>query len=207
MKFYLSSHKIGNEPERLKRMFSLNKRVGYIPNALDYTKVDVERRSKHVNADIENLEKLGLVVEMLDLRNYFGGKNRLKEKLNDLGGIWVTGGNVFILRQAMKLSGLDELLRQFANKKDFVYAGYSAGGGVLSPDLHVYEIVDNAEDMPYSQQKKVIWEGLGFIDYAFMPHYKSVHDESEDIDKEVDYCKKHGILYRVLRDGEVIIME
>lgn len=207
MKLYLSSYKMGDKAEELKRMFSANNQVGYVPNALDFTKVDLERRAKHIKADIENLKSLGLVVEMLDLKNYFDKIDCLEGKLNELGGIWVTGGNVFILRQAMKLSGLDKLLKKFAKRKDFVYAGYSAGGGVLSPDLHVYEIVDNATDMPYHQIKAVIWNGLGLIDYAFMPHYKSDHDESENISKEVEYCKKHKLPYKALRDGEVIIIE
>lgn len=127
--------------------------------------------------------------------------------MNDLGGIWVTGGNVFILRRAMKLSGLDNLLKKFANKKDFVYAGYSAGSCVLSPNLRAYAIVDNAEETPYPQSKSIIWKGLGFIDYILMPHYNSVHDESDDINKAVNYCKKHGLPYKTLRDGEVIIIE
>ena len=54
--------------------------------------------------------------------------------------------------------------------------------------------------------KKVVWEGLGLIDFAFLPHYKSDHPESEDIDKEVEYCKKHNIPFKTLRDGEVIII-
>jgi dipeptidase E len=207
MKFYLSSHKIGGKAKALKRMFSANPRVGYVPNALDYTKVDLERRAKHIKSDIENLEELGLAVELLDLKDYFGKRKGLENKLSELGGIWVTGGNVFILRQAMRLSGLDVLLKRLADKKDFVYAGYSAGGGVLSPDLHVYEMVDDATDMPYRGQKKVIWKGLGLIDYAFMPHYKSDHPETENIGKEVDYCKKHKLPYRALSDGEVIIIE
>jgi dipeptidase E len=53
----------------------------------------------------------------------------------------------------------------------------------------------------------VIWEGLGFLDYLILPHYKSDHHESAAIDKEVEYCARHGIPFRTLRDGEVIIID
>ena len=39
-----------------------------------------------------------------------------------------------------------------------------------------------------------------------LPHYKSDHPESEDIDKEVEYCDKNNIPYKTLRDGEVMIL-
>lgn len=55
-------------------MFSANRRIGYVPNALDYAKPDIMRRDKHIKTDIENLEKLGLIVELLDLKNYFDKK-------------------------------------------------------------------------------------------------------------------------------------
>lgn len=207
MKFYLSSYKIGNEAERLKRMFSVNKRVGYVPNATDYTNLDLERQDRHIKRDIADLQELGLIVEMLDLREYFGRKEELENRLEKLGGIWVTGGSVFILRQAMELSGLDGILKKWIDRKDFVYGGYSAAGCVLSPNLHAYEIVDNAKEMPYPQLKSAIWEGLDMIDYAFMPHYGSDHQESDDIDKEIEYCKENKIPYKTLQDGEVIIIE
>jgi hypothetical protein len=45
------------------------------------------------------------------------------------------------------------------------------------------------------------------IDYLILPHYKSDHPESNDIDKEVEFCKREGIRFRPLRDGEVITMD
>ena len=40
-----------------------------------------------------------------------------------------------------------------------------------------------------------------------LPHYDSDHPESEDIAKEVEYCKNNNVPYKTLRDGEVIILE
>lgn len=168
MKFYLSSYEIGNETEKLKKLVPKG-RIGYIPNARDFTGADPERRVKRNENDMGSLRALGLEVEMLNLQDYFGKRDELKKKLEDLGAIFISGGNVFVLRQAMKLSALDEILKELRDNYDFLYAGYSAAGCVLAPTLKAYEIVDKV-DTPYEEQKDIIWDGLGFVDFAFMPH-------------------------------------
>ena len=45
------------------------------------------------------------------------------------------------------------------------------------------------------------------FDYIFLPHYKSNHKETELIDGCVEYCDKHNIKYKTLRDGDVIIQQ
>jgi dipeptidase E len=207
MKFYLSSYKVGDEADKLKKLVSVNRRVGYIPNALDFSGANPDKVKKHIENDLKSLRILEFDVEILDLKDYFGKKDKLKNKLDTLGSVFISGGNVFVLRQAMKLSGFDEILKVFSNRNDFVYAGYSAACCVLSPDLKPYEIVDDSTDTPYAGQKEVIWEGLGVIDYAFLPHWDSDHPESEDIDKEIEFCKKNNIKYKAIRDGEVIIID
>ncbi len=208
MKFYLSSYKIGNHPESLLALFSDNKRIGYIPNALDFTGADPQRREKHVASDMQSLADVGLQPEVLDLKNYFENEVRLKEKLKSLGGIFISGGNTFILRQAMRLCGLDTVLQEYTkNREDFVYAGYSAAGCVLSPSLRGYAIVDDPTDLPYTGQKETIWEGLGMIDYAFLPHFDSDHPESADMNEEVQYCIENKIPYKTLKDGDALIFE
>ena len=207
MKFYLSSYKIGNEVEKLKRLIPKdNNRFGYIPNALDFSGADPERRKKHIQDDMDALRKIGVEPELLDLKEYFFKKSELGKKMGEIGGVWISGGNTFILRQAMRLSGLDEILKGSSLRNDFLYGGYSAAGCVLGPGLQAYEIVDDATELPYKEMKEVIWEGLGLIDFAFMPHFDSEHSESADIDKEIQYCKDHKISFKAVRDGEVIII-
>ena len=206
MKFYLSSYKLGDDPKKLTALFTDNKSVGYVPNALDFTKADAERKKLHIERDMQSLEQIGLHPVLLDLKEYFGKKEAFQIRLSELGGVFVSGGNTFILRQAMKLSGLDNILMNNEVSKNFVYAGYSAAGCVLSPTLKSYSIVDDATDLPYAEQRETIWEGLGLIDFAFLPHFDSNHPESGGIQKEVAYCDDHGILYKTLRDGEVIVI-
>jgi len=204
MKYYLSSYELGNQSEKLKVLAKKGK-IGYIPNARDITGIDPDKKAVRTNNDMSSLRDLGLEVELLDLQEYFGKSDKLKYKLEELSAVFISGGNVFILRQAMKLSGMDQILKEFQDT-DFLYAGYSAAGCVLSPTLRAYEIVDPL-DTPYEQQKEIIWEGLGFVDWAFMPHYKSDHRESEDIDKEIAFCEENNIPYKGIRDGEVLVIE
>lgn len=206
MKFYLSSYKVGNETEQL-RTFLSGKTVGYIPNAGDFSAADPIKSKEVTERDTQSLKQLGIDVEILNLRDFFGKKDALRKELQRLGGIWIRGGNTFVLRQAMKLSGLDELLTQeLRSRDDFVYGGYSAAGCVLSPSLKCYQIVDDPKETPYEGWKEVLWDGLGLIEFAFMPHFDSDHSESADINREIQYCVENHIPYKALRDGEVLII-
>lgn len=207
MKFYLSSFKLGNKPEELKRLISVNNQFGYIPNACDYTNVDTNKRNEVNRCDITDLTQLGLQVEILDLKNYFSKNDKLREKLKQLGGIFIRGGNTFILRQAMRISGFDIIFRELLERDDFVYSGYSAGICILSKDLKILTMIDDPTDKPYKEYHETIWEGLGFLDYIILPHYKSDHTESAAVNHAVEYCEKNNISYKTLRDGEVIIIE
>lgn len=203
MKFYLSSYGLGNEIGKLKTLAQKDK-IGYIPNARDFSGYDPERKAKRTASDIASLSELGLEVELLDLQVYFGKGHELKKKLEELGAIFISGGNVFVLRQSMKLSSLDEILKDV--NTDFLYAGYSAAGCVLAQSLEGMDLVDPL-DTPYIDQKEIIWEGLGLLDFLFMPHWDSDHPESADIEKAITYCRENNIPFRAIRDGEVIIVE
>ncbi len=208
MNFFLSSDKLSNETDRLRSLLPKNgRRVGYVPNAMDFTGVDAGRLKEEIAKELGVLGEIGFELEMLDLRPYFGKKAELKAKLDSLGGVWMRGGNVFVLRQAMRLSGLDEAIRLSLWRKDFLYAGSSAGCCVLSPDLRAYSIVDRHDDYTYAEIKETVWEGLDLINLAFLPHYDSEHPESEDIDREIRNCIEKKILFKAFRDGEALIFE
>jgi len=206
IKLYLSSYKIGDNPQLLADLVGSNKKIAIIPNALDvYT--DIARRGASLQREKDCLIQIGLQPEELDLRKYFGKQKELISKMNEYGAVWVLGGNTFVLRRAYKESGLDIWLQEHKNNKEFVYAGYSAGVCVLSPELKGLEIVDQPNNIPEGYREEVIWEGVGLIDFAFAPHYLSNHPESEMMSREVEYMIKNGIKYEALHDGEVIIME
>lgn len=93
MKLYLSSYKIGNETKKLQELAG-KKKIGYISNALDFSGVDLTKRKQHIQKDISALTELSLAVEELDLRDYFGNKQALLTKIHELGGVFISGGNV-----------------------------------------------------------------------------------------------------------------
>lgn len=205
MKFYLSSYKLGNEIDTLKTLILNNKKTAFISNALDFSS-DLERRKKSEQSDIDDLIGVGLDVELVDLRDYFDHQDDLEKKLSEFGVIWVRGGNVFVLREAMKRSGFDVILKRLAQKEGVLYGGYSAGVCVLAPTLRGIELVDDPNVKPYGGNTETIFEGLNIIDYSVVPHYQSNHPESEKMETVVEYMKKNEIPFKTLKDGEVIVI-
>jgi len=207
MKFYLSSYKLGDVEavEKLKKILPENKRTAYISNGLDFSN-DLERRKISENSDIEQLTSIGLEVENFDLRNYFNKQESIEKDLSQYGVIWVRGGNAFVLRQAMSLSGFDKALKNLMGNKEMLYGGYSAGIVVLGPNLHGIEMVDDSSKLPYPDQQDVIWEGLGLVEKIILPHYKSNHPESNLIDLIIERYNKDNTPFIALKDGEALIL-
>lgn len=183
-------------------MFGANKKVAVVANAMDI--VDPLMRSEKTQGNLEEMARLGLLPSEIDLRDYFGHSKKLRTKLDEYGGVWVRGGNTFVLRRAMKYSGMDEYLREKI-KSDFVYGGYSAGICVLVPDMRGLDIVDDPKNVPAGYEAETIWEGVGLVDKMIVPHYKSDHPESYLVDKSVEWLESNKIPYETLRDGEAII--
>ena len=107
MNFYLSSFRIGGKSDELRRLASGGP-LGFVPNALDY--VEAAPRAASNQRGMDEVRSLGIDIEMLDLADYFVAPEALSARLADLRGVWVRGGNTFVLRQAMRLSGFDILL-------------------------------------------------------------------------------------------------
>lgn len=207
MKYYLSSYKFGSKIEDLKRLIPQNNRLGHINNSRDWVGADPARADKHQKEEIEFLNNLGFIAAPLDLKLYFHKKEALRQKMNTLGALWVSGGNTFVLRMAMKLSGFDEIFQELRAKEDFLYGGYSAGICILSDSLKSIENVDEPNNFPFEGINQPIYEGLGVFHYSFMPHYDSDHFESKAMGEEIQRCIDNKWLFKALRDGEVIIEE
>lgn len=207
MNFYLSSYKFGNQIVKLKEMLPRGATIGHINNARDSSKINTKVRINILKEEMAFMDDLGYVNEHIDLKNYFNKENELRKKIADLNGLWVCGGNAFVLRQAMKLSGFENIFRELQHKKDFFYGGYSAGICVLSNSLRYIQDVDTPNDFPYQEIKETIWEGLNLFDYGILPHFDSDHPESELIDKAIKRCVDNKWPFKTLKDGEVIINE
>ncbi len=205
MKLYLSSYKIGDKVDELKKWINEHgNKICLIPNSRDIYP-ESERKEKGIQADVEELTNIGFEVTVISLKDYFDHKEELIKTLKKFRAFYVIGGNVFALRQAMYLSGFDEYLKTIENDPNYLYAGYSAGICVLAKDMHGLDICDDPNINPYGID--TMWNGLGYFDYIFLPHYKSNHKETELIDTSVDYCNQHNIKYKTLSDGDVIIQQ
>ena len=205
MKLYLSSYKIGDRKDELKKWIDEHgNKICLIPNSRDIYP-DGERKTRGIQADANELALLGFDVTIISLKDYFNKKEELLSRLKKFNAFYLIGGNTFVLRQAMYLSGFDKYLKTIENDPNYLYAGYSAGICVLANDMHGLEMCDNPNINVYGID--TMWNGLGYFDYIFLPHYKSNHKEAELIDDCVEYCDKYNIKYKTLCDGEVIILD
>jgi len=59
------------------------------------------------------------------------------EKLLGANILIITGGNTFILLNNLRKSGLDKAVKEFAQKNEFVIAGFSAGAIVLTSTIEI----------------------------------------------------------------------
>jgi len=206
MKLYLSSNRLGNKVDELKKMILEPKRIAVITNAKDYA--PIELKSEKLESNFAELKAIGFDPIEVDLRKYFDQKDKLADDLNNFNGVYVAGGNSFLLLKSFIQSGFDQVLKELLLDPSFVYIGYSAGICVLAPDLHGLEIVDDPYVKVEKYSDEIIWKGLGILDYLPIPHYKSEEKEiSDGNDKVIEYLTKNEIKYVPLKDGEVIIIK
>lgn len=203
MRLYLSSYKLGNKPEAILTLLE-GKKTAVIMNAQDGKSLD--SRQERLLQELSGLTDLGLEPKELDLRHYFGKEEALRATLNEFDFIWVRGGNAFLLRRAYRQSGFGKIITELLLKDDIAYGGYSAGICLLAPSLRGVELVDPINELAENYDEEVVWDGLGLVDYAFAPHYKSDHPESEDINKTVDYFIDNHMPFIALRDGEAMLV-
>lgn len=145
------------------------------------------KRPDYLRKEIASLREIGLEGEDLDLRDYFREHQTLSKKLREYGGVWVMGGNTFVLRRAMRQSGFDQLAPPLVENNQLVYGGFSAGAVVASQTLKGIELVDSPTQLPEDYDPTIIDTGLGFYDKSIAPHYKSDHPGSPAVDILVKY--------------------
>jgi len=140
-------------------------RLVIIPNAKDYKLPD--ERAVSLDELTADLEKLGFMVDITDLRDYDDTES-LHERLKSFDVMYVAGGNSFMLRAEMQRSGLDQFLGDLVNN-DVVYCGESAGAIVAGTTLEGAEISDEPElaDM-------YIADGLSLVNKVVAPHADSI---------------------------------
>lgn len=95
---------------------------------------------------------------------------KIKEKLEGVEIIDVTGGDVNYLLDWAKKSKLDTYLKDLLDR-GIVYVGTSAGSGLLNPDIGLTW---------WEPDMSTDHVGLGIIDFVMVPHQKENSDKSEE---------------------------
>lgn len=206
MRLYLSSERIGERAGSLLALTGTGRRAVIIRNGYDH--VAAERRalfSARCIDPAEELEALGFSMRNLDLRDYFARPADLRRALEGVDLIWVPGGNAFVLRRAMHQSGLDELLTELLDADALVYGGADAGAILAAPSLEGFEMLADPSVTPTGYDAHLPWDGLGLIDHAIVPHYRSPTPDAAGAERAVRYLSRKGLRYRALRDGEAIV--
>jgi dipeptidase E len=195
VRLYLSSFRVGAHPDRLLSLAS-GRRTAVVANAMDSQ--PVAERAIGVQQEFSDLGALGLDVAELDLR-----QPEVTSQLAGFDIVWVRGGNVFVLRRVLADSGADDVLIDLIRRNAIVYAGYSAGACVLTPDLAGLERVDDIKVVA-----NPLTTGLALLDRPFVPHVRSPgHPETATCDALAAAYAKAGRPHWALRDGEVLVVE
>lgn len=207
MRLYLASHNLGPFTDELLKLVGAGRKALLITNARDY--YPDEKRANDLKEKLEMLSSLGFEVEELNLRNYFGKPDELREFLQDYKPdlVYANGGNVFLLATAYRLSGFDEILREDLANDKYVYGGSSAGTMVICKTLKCYghdHLVP--ERVPEIYGVDAVFDGVGLVDYQLIPHANLL--EWLEVTKEyIHRIENAGLKALPLNQEAVIIID
>ncbi|MGW7071099.1 Type 1 glutamine amidotransferase-like domain-containing protein [Streptomyces sp. NPDC054855] len=210
MRMYLSSFRLGDHPEQLLGLLSgagVRPEIAVIANAVDQQPADA--RKAGVEREIAALASLGLRPSELDLRDFFDRPaDEVEAALSRFPALWVRGGNAFMLRYALARSGADAVVTTLLERDALVYAGYSAGACVLAPSLRGLDACDDPTVVPETYGAPAVWDGLGVLDHAVVPHVDSPgHPETQACDAVAANYRADGVAHRTLRDGQALVVD
>lgn len=201
MRLFLSSENFGKYPGVLADITG-KKKVAYIGNAKDYG--PTSERAAKIAEHRQQFSDLGFEFEEIDLRDYFDAKVPA-DILDGFGLVWCSGGNTFLLRSAMKQSGLDKILISKVKADKVAYGGSSAGSVVAGPTLRGTEHGDDPGHVDEVYKADVVWDGLGLVDTVIVPHWGSDWFGAE-AEKMAGALDDSGHTYECLEDGQVFVV-
>jgi dipeptidase E len=206
MRLFLSSYRAGRHDSELKSFAGSINKVAVITNAKDY-KTPEDRKFK-VDDNFAFWRSLEIEPTEIDLRPHFH-KQGAESLFDGFDFVWLAGGNTFLLRRALSYTGIDKFLIDKVKNDSLIYGGESAGAIMASPSLRGSEDDSTSEDdpkyLPLPYGKKVLWDGLGFIDYVLVPHYQSP-EIAESIEGYIKYLKARNIDFKTITDEQAIVI-
>ncbi|MEU7633352.1 Type 1 glutamine amidotransferase-like domain-containing protein [Nocardia sp. NPDC049220] len=204
MRLFLSSYRFGAHYDRLVALAGAPSRVAVIGNACDAWPA---MRASAITSDLVPLRTLGYTPEELDLRDYVGRTADLERRLTEYPLVWVRGGNTFVLRAQFARSGADLALARLLADDALVYAGYSAGACVLTPDLRGLDAVDDPAEVEPTCGIEPRWDGIGLVQQRIVPHIDSATDPAGVGNRLAARYRAEGIDHWALTDDDAIVVD
>jgi dipeptidase E len=201
MRLFLSSYRAGEHQAELIKLASGIKNVAVITNAKDDK--TTKERIESVNEVLDFFIKLGFKPKEIDLRPHFKKPETSKKELQNYKFVWMAGGNTFLLRRALKYTGLDEYLIKKVKDDVIIYGGESAGAILATPTFTGVEFGDDPKIIPKGYKKEIILEGLNLVPYHIVPHYQSEWEGAKDM---IVALKKKKLEYKTLTDNQVMVI-
>lgn len=205
MRLFLASYRFGDHQDRFLELAGTPGKVAVIANASDSW--PSAARESAVVSDLTPLRRLGFEPSEVDLRDYVDRADELAATLAEFPVVWVRGGNTFVLRAQFARSGADRVLRERLAEDSLVYAGYSAGACLMTPSLRGVELADDPDEVSPTCGIEPVWDGLGMVDRAIVPHWNSATDIDDASRAIVDGYLADGTPHWALTDHQVIVVD
>ena len=157
-----------------------NKRITFIPTA----SVPEEYKA-YVTNDRKAFEKLGIIIEELNISNT--GTSQIEQVIKKNDFIYISGGNTFYLLQELKTSGADKIILKEI-KKGKPYIGASAGSIIMSKNIEYVEKMDDKVKAKNLDD----YNALNVVAFYTLPHHtnepfkKSVEEIMVDYKDKID---------------------
>jgi dipeptidase E len=174
-------------------------RIAVVANARDGE--PPEQRRHWVTTEFRSLDPLHAETVELDLRDHANRPHAIDQALAGTDLIWVTGGDMNLLRERMRSSGLDTALQRRLTEDTIVYSGYSAGACLAGPALTTSDLEGNPR-----AGDEIGWGGLGLVDVTIVPHLPPEGAADNDFVQIAGHLRRRNLPYSALRDGQAIIV-
>jgi dipeptidase E len=167
----LASHGIGALRELVGDPAGM--RFAFVPNAAG---PDSEEKP-WVQGDRRQLRALGCEVTTLDLATV--EPEELHAILAAVDGVFLAGGNSYLLLWHALRSGFAELALPLVESGELLYAGVSAGAMVVGPDLGPAASLDNRREVPELESSVA----FGLVPFTVLPHdnYPEAREQHDEI--------------------------
>jgi len=130
-----------------------------------------------VRHDRQQFDALGCELAVLDLATAEAGE--VKDALATVDGVFLTGGNAYVLLWHARRSGFAELVVPAVETGSLLYVGTSAGALLAAPDLAPAAAEENRAVVPELDSTRA----LGLVDFTILPH-----------DQEPDRAARHDAI-------------